>query len=87
MFYFNCFVNHSLKTKTISIPINNTNNKTNPIINFYLKPETYERAFSEAGFSHFEWKNVLLAPNERGNPYWDEFFSGDAPFIAMLAKK
>ena len=34
MFYFNCFVNHSLKTKTISIPINNTNNKTNPIINF-----------------------------------------------------
>ena len=25
---------YSLKTKTISIPINNTNNKTNPIINF-----------------------------------------------------
>jgi len=58
-----------------------------PIINYYLRPETYEQAFREAGFSEFEWKRVLLNPSERGNTYWEEFFRGQPPFIAMLARK
>ena len=60
---------------------------TDPIVNFHLKPETYEKAFRDAGFSELQWKKVLLAPSEKGNPYWDEFFKDESPFIAMLAKK
>lgn len=59
----------------------------NPIVNYHLKPETYERAFRDAGFSHFEWQRVQLAPAESGNPYWDDFFRGEPPFIAMSAVK
>lgn len=60
---------------------------TDPIINFYLKPETYEEAFRKAGFSEFQWQRVLLAPSEKDNAYWDDFFKEEPPFIAMLAKK
>jgi len=63
----------------------------NPIVNYYLKPETYEEAFKLAGFSEFEWKRVLLDSNEHKDPYWEEFFEGHpdfpSPFIAMIAKK
>lgn len=59
----------------------------NPIVNFYLCPQTYEQAFREAGFSKFRWQRVLLNPSEQGNPYWDNFFSNEPPFIAMLAVK
>jgi len=59
----------------------------NPIINFYLRPKTYEQAFREAGFSKFRWQRVLLNPDEQGNHYWDNFFSNNPPFIAMLAWK
>lgn len=59
----------------------------NPIINFYLNPETYEEAFRRAGFSQFRWQRVLLSPGEENNPYWDEFFDGEPPFIAMVAEK
>ena len=58
-----------------------------PIINFYLNPKTYEEAFRRAGFSQFRWQRVLLRPREENNPYWDEFFDGEPPFIAMVAEK
>lgn len=59
-----------------------------PIVNFHLDPETYERAFREAGFSEFEWKRVLLDPSsEQTEKYWENFFEGEPPFIGMLAKK
>ena len=59
----------------------------NPIINFYLSPSTYRKAFKKAGFSEFEWKEVLLDPSQKGNSYWDHFFRDQPPFVAMLAKK
>jgi hypothetical protein len=30
---------------------------------YYLKPETYEWAFKEAGFTHFEWSALTLYEN------------------------
>jgi len=59
----------------------------NPIINFYLNPETYEEAFRRAGFSRFRWQRVLLSPGEENNLYWNEFFEEEPPFIAMVAEK
>lgn len=60
---------------------------TDPIVNYYLKPETYEAAFKEAGFTSFEWVRVQLDPKHAGDPYWEEFFEGEPPFIAMVAVK
>lgn len=60
---------------------------SDPIINFFLRPESYERAFREAGFSNFQWIRVLLNPSEKNNPYWEDFFKDEPPFIAMVAKK
>ena len=60
---------------------------TNPIVNFYLRPETYERAFREAGFSTFSFQRAILSPSEAQNPYWNDFFKGEPPLIAMLAEK
>ena len=59
----------------------------NPIINFYLNPKTYEEAFRRAGFSQFRWQRVLLNPEEENNPYWNEFFEGEPPFVSMIAEK
>ena len=59
----------------------------NPIINFYLKPKSYEEAFRQAGFSEFSWQRVLLNPEEQDNPYWKEFFRNEPPFVAMVARK
>ena len=59
----------------------------NPIVNFYLLPETYEKAFKKAGFSKFEWQRARLVESEKGNSYWDKFFKDNPPFIAMLAEK
>ncbi len=61
---------------------------SNPIINFFLKPETYEQAFREAGFSRFNWVKVLLNPNNpQGTDYWKNFFADEPPFISMIAEK
>jgi len=60
---------------------------SNPIVNFHLKPQTYERAFADAGFSDFQWNRAQLVPSEKGNPFWDDFFKDQPPFIAMLARK
>jgi len=61
---------------------------TEPIVNFYLRPETYEKAFIEAGFSEFKWSRVLLDPaSQQADDYWEEFFEGEPPFVAMVAVK
>ena len=52
--------------------------------NFYLAPETYRRAFREAGFKHFEWVDVALHPAQRGNPFWDDFMT-NPPVIPFCA--
>ena len=54
--------------------------------NFFLQPQTYDRAFQEAGFRDFRWLGVSLDPEERGNPFWDEFLN-DPPMIAFTATK
>ena len=58
-----------------------------PIINFHLRPQTYEEAFRKAGFSEFSWQRVLLDTSEKDNPYWEDFFKEEPPFIAMMARK
>ncbi len=54
--------------------------------NFYLKPETYARAFKQAGFSSFEWKGPYLEPSQKGNPLWEPFMS-NPPLIGFVAEK
>lgn len=54
--------------------------------NFYLTPETYQRAFQEAGFADFEWVDLCLVPAQRGNSFWDEFLS-NPPLIGFMASK
>ncbi|MDO8452756.1 MAG: class I SAM-dependent methyltransferase [bacterium] len=60
---------------------------TDPIVNYYLQPMTYEAAFREAGFAQFRWERVQLNPECAGDPYWEEFFREEPPFIAMVAVK
>lgn len=59
---------------------------TDPIVNYYLNPQTHEQAFLESGLK-LEWKRVLLHPSEKENPHWNTFFEGEPPFIAMLGRK
>jgi len=59
---------------------------TDPIVNYYLNPQTHERAFLESGLE-LEWKRVLLRPSEQGNPYWNTFFEDEPPFVAMIGRK
>ncbi|MEK6945208.1 MAG: class I SAM-dependent methyltransferase [Nanoarchaeota archaeon] len=63
---------------------------TDPITNYFLSHKTYERAFREAGFSRFSWRDVLRDESsnavKRSKSYWEEFFEGP-PFAAMVATK
>jgi hypothetical protein len=63
------------------------NGMDNPIINYHLKPSTYENAFAKAGFDTFKWSRVNLSGDEVTNPYWDEFFKNEPPFIGIIARK
>ena len=54
--------------------------------NFLLKPETYHDAFKESGFHDFRWLGVSLIPDERKNPFWDDFLD-NPPMIAYAATK
>ena len=54
--------------------------------NYYESPETYRRAFDEAGFREFRWLGVSLDPAERDNPFWDDFLE-NPPVIAFEATK
>ena len=59
---------------------------TDPIINYYLSPQTHEQAFLKSGLE-LEWKRILLHPSERENSHWDNFFESEPPFIAILGRK
>lgn len=54
--------------------------------NYYLSPETYRRAFEEAGFAGFHWVDPKLHPSERNNRFWDEFMAAP-PVIGFAAVK
>ncbi len=54
--------------------------------NFYLTPETYQWAFQKAGFADFEWVDLVLAPVQQGNSFWDEFLS-NPPLTSFMASK
>ena len=54
--------------------------------NFFLKPETYDDAFRKTGFRDFRWLGVSLEPDERNNPFWDDFLA-NPPVIAYAATK
>ena len=54
--------------------------------NYYLSPETYRRAFEEAGFAGFHWIDPQLHPSEQDNGFWDEFMA-DPPVIGYAAVK
>ena len=54
--------------------------------NFYLSPETYTEAFENAGFRDFRWLGVSLHPDERSNPFWDDFLN-NPPVIAFTARR
>ncbi len=54
--------------------------------NHYESPETYRRAFDEAGLREFRWLGVSLDPAERGNPFWDAFLE-NPPVIAFTATR
>lgn len=54
--------------------------------NYYLEPETYERAFREAGFQDFRWVDLSLHPSQQGNPFWDDFLASP-PITAFAASR
>lgn len=64
--------------------ITNRDGKQFQFNNFYLSPETYRNAFSDAGFRDFRWLDVSVHPTERSNPLWDRFVA-DPPVIPFSA--
>jgi SAM-dependent methyltransferase len=56
------------------------------ITNFYLSPESYERAFAEAGFRNFTWSGPWLEPGQTANPFWNDFMR-HAPLIGFSADR
>lgn len=54
--------------------------------NFYLAPETYAQAFTQAGFSDFRWEGPFLKPEESQNEYWTDFMA-QPPMIGFIAYK
>ena len=53
---------------------------------YYESPETYRRAFDQAGFREFRWLGVSLDPAERQNSFWDEFLE-NPPVIGFAAAR
>lgn len=54
--------------------------------NYFLRPETYEWAFREAGFSDFRWVGPRLHPSQRNDPLWDDFMARP-PLTGFSASK
>lgn len=52
--------------------------------NYYLEPETYRDALTEAGFVNVEWVDLQLEPSSRSDPFWDDFLASP-PLIALTA--
>ena len=66
--------------------ITNNDGRSFEFQNYYLNPETYCTAFKEAGFQNFQWLGVSLDPDERDNPFWDDFLK-NPPTVAFTATK
>ena len=54
--------------------------------NYFLKPETYQWTFQEAGFADFQWAGPYLHPSQQHDPFWDAFMS-HPPVIGFRAEK
>ncbi len=57
--------------------------------NFYLDPETYQKAFSATGFSSMRWVNPVVTEGgvkAFGEGYWQEF-RDDPPVVGIEALK
>ncbi len=52
--------------------------------NYFLEPETYRIALTDAGFVNIEWVDLRLEPGSRGDPFWDDFLASP-PLIALRA--
>jgi ubiquinone/menaquinone biosynthesis C-methylase UbiE len=71
---------------TIDFVYKPANEEVLKIVGHYLSPQTYERAFRNAGFEDFKWQNVQLDPNAPDSHYYSDYLSyPDA--IAMTASK
>ncbi len=54
--------------------------------NVFLPPATWKEAFEEAGFPDLRWPIVRLDPEERGDPFWDDFLA-NPPIIGFTASR
>lgn len=55
--------------------------------NYYLSPESHERALERAGFRDIEWLQPRLSPEwQDDRRYWDAFFE-DPPVVFLGAQK
>ena len=52
--------------------------------NYFLEPDTYRDALTEAGFVNIEWVDLRLEAGSRGDPFWDDFLASP-PLIALRA--
>ena len=52
--------------------------------NYFLSPDTYRRAFEEAGFTGFHWVDARLHPSEKDNGFWEEFMAAP-PIVGFAA--
>lgn len=70
----------------IRYTITNADGQQFEFSNFFLKPETYEKAFQAAGFRDFEWVSVSVHPSQRTDRFWDDFLR-NPPLITFSALK
>ena len=56
------------------------------IVNYFLTPDSYARAFEVAGFKDFEWKGPYQLPESVEDPHW-EVFMKFPPCIGFSAVK
>ena len=66
--------------------ITNHDNRVFEFDNYYLKPDTYEAAMRDAGFSDFQWVDAMLDPSEQDDPFWNDFMAL-APLTAFRATR
>ncbi len=70
----------------ITVRITNDDGREFEFENCFFAPLTYRKAFDEAGFADFRWVEPELHPNERNNPFWDDFLR-IPPFMAFSASR
>ncbi|MGD1895116.1 MAG: class I SAM-dependent methyltransferase [Cyclobacteriaceae bacterium] len=64
----------------------NTDDTVFTFDNYYLRPQTYAEAFTEAGFTRFQWVAPELHPSQLDDPFWGQFMT-HPPVIGFLAEK